>query len=550
MARQRSIAAPASFDFKDPDYSAEVMERGRRLERIRRGELNVDLLKLYYRDNPAEFIDHWGWTFDPRNIEVGRPALIPFKLFPKQREWVSFLIDRWKSQRPGITEKSRDMGLSWLMTSTACTLCLHYDGMAIGFGSRKEDYVDRLGDPKSLFYKARVFLDNLPVEFRGGWDRKKHGAHMRLAFPETNATMTGEAGDNIGRGDRTALYLVDESAYLEHADAVDAALSQTTNCRIDVSSVNGMANSFAIKRHSGKIRVFTFHWRDDPRKDERWYARQQEDLDPVIVAQEIDIDYQASTQGALIPSNWVQAAVDAHLKLKLSATGQKIATLDVADEGKDGNALCIGRGPIVEELVEWSGKGSDIYDTTLKAFDLCDAHSVKTLRYDADGLGAGVRGDARIINGERLKSSRRPPISVEAFRGSGEIVDPLKEDEKGRKNEDFFQNRKAQCWWSLRKRFEKTWRAVTKGTAYDADELIFIPSGLALRPKLLLELSQPTYQLNNSGKVVVDKTPEGAKSPNLADAVMMKMARGTKTLVISDDLLRASAMQRGSGARA
>jgi len=535
-------AAATPFDFKAPDYVSVIVERGKRLERIRRGEIDVRLLKLYYRDNPAQFIDDWGWTFDPRNIELGRPALIPFKLFPKQREWVEFLVDRWKSQRPGITEKSRDMGLSWLMTSTACSLCLHYEGMAIGFGSRKEDYVDRLGDPKSLFYKARVFMENLPVEFRGGWDRKKNSPHMRLSFPESGATMTGEAGDNIGRGDRTAIYLVDESAYLEHPEQVDAALSQTTNCRLDVSSVNGMGNTFAIKRHGGKIKVFTFHWRDDPRKDDAWYARQNEDLDPVIVAQEIDIDYQASTQGALIPSAWVQAAVDANKKLKMSATGERFGSLDIADEGKDGNAWCCGIGPLVEDLVEWSGKGSDIYDTVLKAIDLADAAGVKKIRYDADGLGAGARGDARVANEKRHP---RPPIVFEAFRGSAAVLDPEREDVKGRKNEDYFANRKAQAWWELRTRFYKTWRAVTKDAIYKADEMIFIDGGMKLRPKLLLELSQPTYELNTSGKIVVDKTPEGARSPNLADAVMIRMARAQRGLQISDELLMKSAMLVG-----
>ncbi|MDP1260138.1 TerL protein, partial [Klebsiella quasipneumoniae] len=87
---------------------------------------------------------------------------------------------------------------------------------------------------------------------------------------------------------------VDESAFLERPELVDASLSATTNCRQDISTPNGNANSFAIRRHSGKIKVFTFHWRDDPRKSQDWYEKQVELLDPVTVAQEIDIDYNAS----------------------------------------------------------------------------------------------------------------------------------------------------------------------------------------------------------------------------------------------------------------
>ncbi|EAA5546079.1 TerL protein, partial [Salmonella enterica subsp. enterica] len=157
--------------------------------------------------------------------------------------------------------------------------------------------------------------------------------YMRVEFPETGAVIKGEAGDNIGRGDRTTLYLVDEAAFLQRPLLIDAALSQTTRCRIDLSSVNGMANPFAQKRHGGKIPVFTFHWRSDPRKDDEWYRRECEKIDnPVVVAQELDLNYSASAEGVLIPSDWVQAAVDAHIRLGIQPTGKRLGAMDVADE--------------------------------------------------------------------------------------------------------------------------------------------------------------------------------------------------------------------------
>ncbi|ENF0482713.1 TerL protein, partial [Escherichia coli] len=104
----------------------------------------------------------------------------------------------------------------------------------------------------------------------------------------------------------------------------------------DLSSVNGMNNPFAQKRHSGKIPVFTFHWRSDPRKDDEWYHKECEKIDnPVIVAQELDLNYQASAEGILIPSEWVQAAVDAHIRLGIQPGGQRLGAMDVADEGRD-----------------------------------------------------------------------------------------------------------------------------------------------------------------------------------------------------------------------
>jgi hypothetical protein len=44
----------------------------------------------------------------------------------------------------------------------------------------KEEYVDSTGDPKALFWKARKFVETLPVEFRGKWDEKKHAPYMRV----------------------------------------------------------------------------------------------------------------------------------------------------------------------------------------------------------------------------------------------------------------------------------------------------------------------------------------------------------------------------------
>jgi phage terminase large subunit len=543
------------FDWMAPDYTAVFRERAARLARLRtaiaeetasgRPPTILRDLKRHYRANIPQFITDWGCTFDPRNVRRGLPSVVPFMLFPKQVEWIEWALERWRDQEPGLTEKSRESGLSWLAVAMSCGLCALTEGMAIGFGSRKEEYVDRRGDMKSLFEKGRRFMALLPVEFRAGWTQGA-GAHMRMSFPDTGSVMTGEAGDNIGRGDRQSIYIVDEAAFLEHPDLVDASLSQTTNCRLDISTPNGGANSFALKRQSGKIKLFTFHWRDDPRKDEAWYEKQKLDIDnSTIIAQELDIDYAASVEGVLIPAEWVRASIDAHLKLGIAPTGAKRAALDVADEGADTNAICGSRGPLVELVIEKSGKGSDIFGTVEWAFLVCDENDYPTLRYDADGLGAGVRGDARIVN-DRRRSQNARIIDIQAFRGSEAPHRPEAEDVKGRKNQDFFSNRKAQAWWALRVRFQNTFRAIQQIDAIargelaaherkhaDPDTMIFLSSKCGNIAKLTGELSQPTFSLNVVGKVVVDKTPEGARSPNMADAVMIDFAGLRAPLLIS-----------------
>lgn len=531
------------FDWKNPDYTAVFQERLERLKRLRAdasGEL-LRNLRAYYRLNPWDFINDWGCTFDPRLVERNLPAVVPFLLFPKQYEWCQWVVAKWQSQEPGLTEKSRDAGVSWLAVALSATLCLFNEGMVVGFGSRKEEYVDKLGAPKSLFWKAREFIKLLPPEFRPGWDNS-HAPHMRISFPNTGSVMVGEAGDNIGRGDRSSIYFVDESAYLERPQLVEAALSQTTNCRIDVSTPHGMANPFAQKRHTWPDdRVFIFDWRDDPRKDEAWYAKQERELDSVTLAQEVDRNYAASAVGVLIPGTWVRAAIGALEKLGLEASGPRRGALDVADEGVDLNAFCVARGISIESCTAWSGKGDDIMFTVQRAFAMCDVLGIGGFDYDADGLGAGVRGDARVIN-----ENRKRPLEVRAFRGSGEVVDKDKEIETAapktdrktpdtnrvvRLNGDYFMNAKAQAWFSLRLRFQRTFRAVAMVAAgedwreaYDPDDLISLNPAMPELHKVVNELSQPTYTQSTTGKMMVDKTPEGARSPNHADAIMIANA--------------------------
>lgn len=513
-----------------------------RLQRIRQNPEILPALKQFYRANPAQFIIDWGMTTDPRNLDYGLPVTIPFLLFPKQEEWIHWILERWRSRENGLTEKSREMGLSWTSVGLACSLCLFNKEMVIGFGSRKEEYVDSTGDPKALFWKARRFVETLPVEFRGSWNGKKHAPYMRVEFPDTGAIIKGEAGDNIGRGDRSTLYFVDEAAFLQRPQMIDAALSQTTRCRIDLSSVNGMANPFAQKRHGGKIPVFTFHWTSDPRKDQAWYDNECAKIDdPVIVAQELDLNYLASVEGVLIPAEWVQAAIDAHTELGIQPSGMRIGAMDVADEGRDKNACALRYGFLLNDVQEWSGKGSDIYESVVKVFGLCDDFGADEFRFDEDGLGAGVRGDARAIN-EQREAEDIAQITATPFRGSGSVFYPDNEAVPGdngrpaRLNRDFFANAKAQAWWHLRKLFRNTYRA-RKGMDYDPDQIISINGSMKNRDRLVTELSQPTWSKNTVGKILIDKQPDGTKSPNLADAVMIAYAPMEMPIVISDDFL-------------
>lgn len=534
------MRAEDNFDWAQPDYTPIYRARMQRLQKIRSTPGMLAALRVYYREHISQFIEDWGVTIDTRNQRTDKPVILPFILFPKQREWLDFTFQNWCDNEFGLTEKSRDVGLSTLAMAFACSVCIFYRNMNVGFGSQKKTKVDFGGDPSALLYKGRQFMSHLPAEFRGSWDITKHAPDMRILFPDTQSSIIGECGDDIGRGGRTAVFFVDEAAHLERPQDVDAALSANTECRQDFSSVHGMANPFAEKRHGGNYRVFTFHWSSDPRKDAAWYAKICARYDSVVVAQEYDINYQASVEGVILPSAWVQAAVNSHVKLNLIPSGIKRGALDVADEGIDKNAFCARHGNVLTYAESWRGKGSDIYATVERAFSLSDIHGLGGFTFDADGLGASVRGDARKINEGRTSKGYKA-LQVTPYRGSGAIerpeeVVPLTDRKAG----DMFENFKVQAYWALRFRFQATYRAVVEGMPYNKEDIISIASDFPEHQALCTELSQPVFDIAKSGKLLVVKTPPGFKSPNLADAVCMLFAPMKPPMVISAAALQST----------
>ena len=516
-----------------PDVIGEMSRRYYYKAVTEQNELSIQAELYKCRTDPVHWFNHWIWTYDPRGMSYGLPANLPFVLRPKQVELVDWLLERENTQTHGLIEKSRDEGMSYVVLGFFLHRWLFVEGFAGGVGSRKEELVDKKGDPKTLFHKIRDMFSKMPDWMKPkGFVEKVHDNYMRIINPDNGATITGEAGDNIGRGGRTTMYFLDEWAFVERQEAVDAAISQNTNVHIKGSTPNGIGDRFHQDRFSGRYSVFTMPWRENPDKNwtviyngkeiHPWYEKQLATLDDVVLAQEVDINYAASVEGVLIPSAWVQLSIDAHLKLGIDPTGDRIGGLDVADEGKDKNSLVCRHGVVMDYLDTWSGKGDDIFGTTQRAMDISIERSIDTLFYDADGLGAGCRGDSRVIN-ELQREKGLPEVDVQPFRGSGAVHDPDGQMVESRLNKDFFANLKAQSWWSLRLRFQETFRAL-EGREYDPDMIISLsskdidPKELAL---LTTELSQPTYTKNGVGKILVNKQPDGTASPNRADGVMI-----------------------------
>lgn len=454
-------------------------------------------------EDAVHWCNSWVWTLDPRG-----PGLIAFDLFPRQVEFFDWLAEREMSQSDGLVEKSRDMGITWLCVAKAVHGWLFRDGFSAGFGSRKEKYVDEIGDPDSIFEKARILIENLPAWMLPiGYNRSRHAGYCKIINPVNGNTITGEAGDNIGRGGRKTIYFVDESAFIERAELLERSLSQTTNCRIDVSTPNGIGNPFYRKRHGGGVPVFTFHWRDDPRKGQEWYAEQCRKLDPVTIAQELDIDYTASIEGVCIPAAWVRAAVG----FDLERGGEVIVGYDVAEEGADVSVVLARAGAVtLPDIRSWGQ--SNTTEGAWRARDAATELGAAEVRYDAGGPGMGVKGTWNT-------AERALPFRAVAVNFGGSPSDSYWPD--GQTSKEKFLNLRAEMWWQLRRRFEKTYEYREKGARHPLDELISIPN----HAQLIAELSMPLVERTETGKIKLESKDKmrrrGVKSPNFGDALAL-----------------------------
>ena len=532
------------INYLNPNYSATFKHRAMMLKKLNNNPEMVAAAKMHYRTHPWDYIADWGMTFEPRNIERGLITNIPFIPWEKQIEFLKWVYARWQTSERGLVEKSRDCGVTWLSVGFAASMFLFEDGFITGFGSRKESLVDELGNDKSIFQKVRFFLRYTPKVFLPvGWNTRTCLSHMKILNPETDAAITGEAGDQIGRGGRTSTYLVDEAAFVEHQSMVDAALSQNTNCQIDISTPNGTGNPFYKKRmrFNNSDHIFIFDWRDDPRKDQAWYEKQVREEDAVTVAQEIDRDYNASQEDVFIPSKWVAAAIDAHIKLGFGPSGMRVTGFDPADVG-DAKAAVNRHGSIITEATQL--KEGDITQAMPWVFGMADDFRADVLAFDADGMGAPTMklyltnqavGRMKVLAYHGSAGVAEPKLTARKLKkqhsdlksGASNLTETLKT------NADTYYNFRAQTWMWLRNRCEATYHAVQRaeqGLLVNADpeDLISISSECECLVELQAELSRPKRIYSNNGKIQVESKEtmrrRGVDSPNLADALVIAVS--------------------------
>jgi len=482
-------------------YGKLVKKRIEKLRRIKENRTNIIpvMSHLSNRENLVDLMIHWGWTFDPRLQPIGVTSTIPWIPWPSQVEFIQWFYELYLKNEGGLIEKTRDQGATWLCCMIAIQEWRWEEGFIGGFGSNKFESVDKRDNPRCIFEKLRGILRTLPNWwFPKEWDFRKHDKIANLVNPENRANISGESGKEIGRGGRYSFYVVDEKASLEFPKMADAALSLATPSQFDLSTPRGM-NDFGQKRQSGKHKVYTFHWRDDPRKDEEWYEHEKGRLDPVIVAQEIDIDYHASIEGLFIEPEWVEAA----MRIKLEPRGIRSGGLDVAAGGSNKTALCLRAGPVAR-VFEWSIENGN--EVAHKAIELCNEHGIEYLHYDRIGVGHAIYS--------AFESTEREMHFTNYGLEAGDRASDEFYPEFNKFGHEIFFNARAEWWYVLSQKFKKVYENKKYNQRHPDEELISIEPNQELKN----QLCAPMRFTTEGGKIKCEpKTmmrKRGIKSPD------------------------------------
>ena len=227
-------------------------------------------------------------------------------------------------------------------------------------------------------------------------------------------------------------------------------------------------------------------------------------------------------EDVIIKRTWLDSCIDAHVKLGIEPTGERVTGYDVSDDGKDESAYVNKYGILITKVHQWKAKEDELVKSAKIIRN--EAERFKSfVRYDSIGVGAGVGSNIKELN--KINEIK---VKYEAFNSGGAVVNKEKEYEAGVKYKDYFSNVKAQAWKEVADRVLKTHNAITKGASYDPNEIISISSECDFLENLLTELSTPRKDYDLAGKFKVESkknlAKRGVKSPNLADAFVMVFA--------------------------
>lgn len=364
-----------------------------------------------------------------------------------------------------------------------------------------------------LMGQIRSYIEKLPIALQDLLEVQNNKIFLRAAPDDawiSARTARAESPEALaGIHAEHVLLMADEAsgipeAVFEHAIG---SMSGENACTLLLSNPTRRVGTF-FKIFNNPIAgegwvKFRFSCRESPLVSEE-FIKQVEDMygkDSNQVRVRVDGLFPTEDLDAFMNGAAVQEATERDVKIDFNTDG--ILGVDVARFGSDRSALCMRRGPVVEEIMAWEKK--DLMETTGKVIAYIAAmpeeHRPREINVDGIGLGAGVA--------DRLAevcSERGWPIVVNSIN----VAEAATLDERAYKLKDEIWL-KARDWINLR-------------DCRIPDEKDFVDDILA-----------PGYDFSSSGKIKIESKQEmrrrGVKSTDLGDAFALTFAGSAASLL-------------------
>lgn len=272
------IATP-HYNLVPKDLDANLRFRKSLLAEAASDPLAARQIRTMCAEDLLFYVNAFCWTYDPRS----KVKVTPFITYASFQDEAMLDLARCVDEgQDAAMPKSRDMGASW-MGLTVFEWFWHFQrDLSFLLVSRNEDYVDKRGNPKALFWKIDFLHQHqpnwlLPTDrWKLGKDPNRKLLHLKNA--DNSSIIDGESttGD-AGRGDRRTAMFIDEHAAFELNDGfkVLRATRDTTNCRVFNSTPQGANNAFYEVVHKTAAKILRLHWSSHPEKGRGLYTTNQ-----------------------------------------------------------------------------------------------------------------------------------------------------------------------------------------------------------------------------------------------------------------------------------
>lgn len=334
-------------DLKNQPVAISIVDRAQIVASVNSGTIAWDEFLLACKTDLVFFASVCCYVF---NTKAKNEKLKDIPFIPRafQRKYLRILQEHIDQEEDLLTDKSREMGVTWMVLIAVIWRWLFEDKFTAIVSSMTVEKIDRKGDSSTLFWKLEYLIEGLSWQFprmvpKGFRNSEPYRTHLKLINPQNGAVITGESmGPNLGRSGRSRMMVLDEFAEGETQAESWASSSRTSDCRLVIFTPKGLnfAGRLATPKRGEprKINKVTLHWMIDETKNHYeiysgvggrliakgngvpnrkiyethkdalppvypWYedAKRRVGDDAVKIAQELDVNYDESADGIMYP---------------------------------------------------------------------------------------------------------------------------------------------------------------------------------------------------------------------------------------------------------